>query len=62
MAIVWRPSWEVVTIDYHGIKIRVLKDRVTRLYACPLCFRPPQEGTFFFDIPSLVEHIMSHTK
>ncbi len=60
MSVVWRPNWVVVEVEYHGMKIRVLRDKVTGLYACPICFKHSQEGKYFFDVPSLIRHMMTH--
>ncbi|UXD22413.1 hypothetical protein IPA_04490 [Ignicoccus pacificus DSM 13166] len=62
MSVVWRPSWKIVTVNYHGIRIRVLFDEKTKLYACPLCFKGTQEGSFYFDVDSLIQHMVSHVR
>ncbi len=69
MAIVWEPVWEVVTVEYEGIRIRVLRDKETGLLACPICMQEmgkkrkdkfEDAGRFFFDEASLISHLASH--
>jgi len=69
VAIVWEPVWEVVEIEYEGIRIKVLKDKETGLLACPICMQEMRAkkkekfedvGRFFFDVPSLISHLASH--
>ncbi len=56
----WLPQWEVIEVEYKGIKIRVLKDKETGLLACPLCLGVGEEGKYFYDVPSLIEHLAAH--
>jgi len=69
LAIVWEPVWEVVVIEHEGMRIRVLKDRETGLLACPICMHEMRSkrkskfedvGRFFFDVPSLINHLATH--
>ena len=57
----WEPRWEDVIIEYAGIRLRVKRDRVTGLYACPLCGLK-ERATYLFTVKDLVYHIYSHAR
>jgi hypothetical protein len=70
--IVWKPVWELVTVEYEGIRLRVPRDKETGLLACPICMEEVKKMKgikkeniedymrFFFDVPSLIAHLASH--
>ncbi|ABU82115.1 hypothetical protein [Ignicoccus hospitalis] len=69
MAITWEPVWELVTVEHEGMRIRVLRDKETGLLACPICLtetvkkkgrKAADEGSFFFDVQSLIAHLTTH--
>ena len=71
MVIVWKPMWEVITVEYEGIRIRTVMDKETGLIACPICMSQvlknkrsskelEDETMFFFDAESLIHHLASH--
>jgi len=71
LAIVWKPVWEEITIEYEGIRIRTVMDKETGLIACPICMTQvlkkkksmkelEDETMFFFDGQSLIHHMATH--
>ena len=61
MSMQWEPQWEETLIEYKGIRLRVPRDRVTGLYACPICGLG-ERATYLFTIRDLIYHIYSHIK
>ncbi len=61
MSLQWEPQWEEVLIEYHGIRLKVLRDKVTGLYACPIC-GTGDHATYIFTPKDLVYHIYAHAK
>ncbi len=73
MAYTWEPRWEVYEVDYHGVRFRTCRDKVTGLIACPICIHAaskclgesqPQsyeyESSFFYSIEDLIEHLKGY--
>jgi len=48
-------------IEYHGVRLRVKRDKQTGLMACPLC-GVGDEATYFFTPEDLLRHILAHVK
>lgn len=61
MALQWEPQWEEVMVEYSGVRLRVKRDRVTGLYACPLCGLG-EHATYLFTPRDLVYHLYSHAR
>jgi hypothetical protein len=61
LSLQWEPEWEPVVIEYHGIRLRVLRDRVTGLLACPIC-GTGDNATYLFTSKDLVYHILAHAR
>ena len=61
MALQWTPTWEEVVIESHGIRLRVKRDKETKLLACPICGEG-DNAIYFFSVEDLIRHILSHTK
>ncbi len=59
MSLQWEPEWEEVIIEDHGIKLKVLRDKKTLLYACPICGLG-DGASFFFNTKDLILHIAAH--
>jgi len=61
MSLQWEPQWEEEEVEYHGIRLRVPRDKVTGVYACPICGFGGN-ATYLFTVKDLVYHIYSHTR
>ncbi len=59
MALQWQAVWEEVVIEEYGIKLKVYRDKVTGLYACPICGLH-DKASYFFTVKDLLTHIASH--
>ncbi len=59
MALQWEAKWEDVIVEEYGIRLRVKRDRVTGLYACPIC-GIGDHASYFFTVKDLLVHIASH--
>ncbi|MEM0326501.1 MAG: hypothetical protein QW733_05690 [Desulfurococcaceae archaeon] len=73
MAYTWEPRWEVLEVNYEGIRFKTCRDKTTGLIACPICIhaaskclgeRPPSsyeyENTFFYSVEDLIEHLKGY--
>ena len=60
MSLQWDPQWEEVVVDVEGIRVKVLRDRVTGLIACPIC-GTGEKASYFFSPRDLVNHLFAHT-
>ncbi len=61
MSLQWEPQWEETKVEYKGIRLIVLVDRVTGLYACPIC-GVGDRATYTFTVKDLVLHMYAHTR
>ncbi|ABM81088.1 hypothetical protein [Hyperthermus butylicus] len=61
MSLQWEPQWEETIIEVYGVRLKVPRDRVTGLYACPICGFGV-DATYFFSEKDLVIHILNHAK
>ncbi len=61
MALQWEPQWEEVVVEYRGIRLKALRDRVTGVYACPICGLG-ERATYLFTVKDYVFHIYSHAR
>ena len=61
MALQWEPKWEEVLVEYKGMRLKALRDRVTGVYACPIC-GTGEKATYLFTVEDLVYHLYSHAK
>jgi hypothetical protein len=57
----WEPEWEETVVEYSGMRLRVLRDKVTGLYACPIC-GTGDRATYLFTPKDLVYHIYAHAR
>ncbi len=62
MSLNWTPRWRIVEIDVDGIKLKVPKDEVSGLLSCPLCHTDDENGKYFFDERSLINHLITHVR
>ncbi len=46
-------------VEEAGIRLKVRRDRVTGLYACPVCGKN-EDATYFFTVKDLIKHILVH--
>ncbi|MET1102185.1 MAG: hypothetical protein ABWW69_06915 [Pyrodictiaceae archaeon] len=61
MSLQWEPQWEEILVEAYGIRLRVYRDKITKLYACPVC-GITGSTTYFFNIEDLIEHIIAHSE
>ena len=61
MSLQWEPEWEDVIVEESGIRLKVPRDKVTGLYACPICGFG-EDASYFFTIEDLVKHTLTHAK
>ncbi len=59
MSLQWEPAWKTIIIEVDGIKLKVQKDEVTGLLACPICGLG-EKATYFFSERDLIKHMISH--
>ncbi len=60
MALQWEPQWEEQLVEKWGMKLRVKRDRVTGLYACPVCLG--DNTLYFYTIEDLLRHLLTHAR
>ncbi|AEM39353.1 hypothetical protein Pyrfu_1495 [Pyrolobus fumarii 1A] len=61
MALQWEPQWEELVIEKWGVKLKVKKDKVTGMYACPIC-GISDSAIYFFSIEDLLRHMLTHAR
>ena len=61
MSLQWEPEWEEIIIEEAGIKLKVLRDKVTGLLACPICGMG-EDASYFFTPRDLIVHLLSHAR
>jgi hypothetical protein len=61
LSLQWEPQWEEVVVERSGIKLKVPRDKVTGLYACPICGFG-EDASYFFTVDDLIRHILTHAK
>jgi len=61
MSLQWETEWEETLVAYSGIRLRVLRDRNTGLYACPVC-GTGDKATYVFTAKDLIYHLYAHAK
>ena len=61
MSLQWEPEWIEEIIEEEGIRVKVLKDKKTNLYACPICGLG-DHASYFFTVKDLILHIRAHTE
>jgi len=59
VALQWEPQWEDIVVEKWGIRLRVKRDRVTGVYACPIC-GTSDNALYFFTVEDLLRHILTH--
>ena len=61
MALQWEPQWEDVVVEKWGIRLRVKRDKVTGVYACPVC-GTGDNTIYFFSVEDLLRHVLVHAR
>jgi len=69
----WEPRWERLVIESHGIIIQTCRDRITKMFACPICIHAlskclggskpsdyAEKHVFFFTAEDLITHIRDY--
>ena len=61
MALSWEYSWKEVIVEYHGSRMKALRDEKTGLLACPICGLK-DKSTFFYTARDLFNHVIAHVE
>ena len=61
MSLQWEPEWEEVIVEESGIRLKVLRDKVTGLLACPICGLG-EDASYFFTARDLIIHMLAHAR
>lgn len=61
MSLQWEPQWVDETVEYAGMRLRVKRDKVTGLYACPVCGLG-DNATYLLTVKDLFYHIYAHAR